>query len=157
MNKVTSIEINNDKTGAPMKVTMFDNGDKVFVNSKWDSAIYDKVVEGAEFELVKDGNFNKIKYDKPASAGFGGGSKVEKLMDKKADNIKVAQERKNDAIAFFNATNSAIAIFGQSKDLNSKFWDEDSMQEFLVKWRTWFLEEWTKYDSQDYTDKHNPF
>jgi len=153
MNKVTTIEISNDKTGAPMKVTMFDNGDKVFVNSKWDSAIYDKVVEGAEFELVKEGNFNKIKYDKPAS--FGGGSKVEKLMDKKADNIKVAQERKNDAIAFFNATNSAISLRASDKTL--LFDSTDHQKEYIVFWRNWFLEEWQKYDSQDYTDKHQAF
>lgn len=156
MNKVTSIEISNDKTGAPMKVTMFDNGDKVFVNSKWDSAIYDKVVEGAEFELVKDGNFNKIKYDKPASAGFGGGSKVEKLMDKKADNIKVAQERKNDAIAFFNATNSAIALVTTDPAYKNVS-DVVNIQESIKIWRNWFLEEWQKYDSQDYTDKHQAF
>ena len=151
MPKVTTIEIKEDKTGSPMKITTFDNGDKVFVNSKWDSTIYDTVVDGAEFELVKDGNFNKIKYNKPQS-NFGG-SKVEKLMDKKAENIKEAQVRKNDSIAYFNSLNSALVLL---KDTFKPDADPSEVKDFITYWRDYFLAEWQEYDAKGFQEKHNP-
>ncbi len=78
---------------------------------------------------------------------------ISKMMDKKAENIEKAQERKNDGIAYFNATNSAIALVGKmSEDVTPDFY---KMQ--IVNWRDWFLSEWRKYDAGDVTDKKNPF
>lgn len=153
--KVTNIEQKPDKNNNPMKIATFENGDKVFVNSKYDALIYDQVEVGKEFELMKEGNFNKIKYDKPQS-NFP--NKIEKMMDKKADNIKEAQGRKNDAIAYFNSLNSAIAIFGQVKSLNPTLWEDgEQIKSFIVEYREWFLEEWYKYEAKDYIEKHNAF
>jgi hypothetical protein len=95
MQKITNIEEKADKNGNPQKVTTFDNGDKVWVSSKYDEAIYDKVEVGAEFELYKDGTFNKIKYDKPAPKG---GAGVAKMMEKKEASIEKFQDKKEESI-----------------------------------------------------------
>ena len=137
--KITSIEIKKDKNGNDYKQAMFDTT-KVFVFPKGDLDLYNSVVVGADFELVKDGNFWKIKTDKP-TGNFP--SKVEKLMDKKAENIKEAQERKSDSIAFFNATNSAIALLQ-----DSGITVEAELKVKIRAWRDWFIQEYEDYNTK---------
>lgn len=111
--KVTSIETKNDKNGNPMKITQFENGAKVFVNSKYDSTIYEQVVVGADFELTKDGNFDKIKYDKPAPKPAGNFTKtaiMDKAMDRKEQTIKTFQANKEDSIKMAGAIRDAVLI-----------------------------------------------
>lgn len=80
-----------------------------------------------------------------------GAVKVEEI---RRESIKEAQERKNESIAFFNATNSAIEIVSK---FNVNDLTEDEIKGHIVKWREFFLSEWEKYESKDYTDKHKPF
>ena len=69
---------------------------------------------------------------------------VEKKEDSKLKGIKNAQDRKDFAIAYFNATNNAIQMFQQqSYDVN-KVGDEYA-EKFIVKWRDWFLKEHLSY------------
>lgn len=55
--------------------------------------------------------------------------------------MRDAQYRKSRSIAFFNATNSAISLLGISSELGIKPNDE-AIQDFIMKWRTWFLAEY---------------
>ena len=115
MQKVTNIEIKSDKNNNPMKVTTFDGGVKVYVNSKYDAGIYDQVVVGASFEVYKDDkDYWKIKYEKPAPQrapnGFGKQALMDKAMDKKASTIERFQQTKEEAIAMASSASDATAI-----------------------------------------------
>lgn len=135
MQKVQSIEKKNDKNGIEMKVCGFDNGDRVYVSSKYDEAIYEKVVEGAEFELYKDGTFNKIKYDKPAPKG-GAGAGVAKMMEKKEASIEKFQDKKSESIEktaiFRDAT--LLTVAWVSKQDNATLADIETK---WVEFRSW--------------------
>ena len=65
------------------------------------------------------------------------------MIDPKDKIIKDAQYRKGLSIAFFNATNSAIALL-QSSNLIKPI-DEDRTEAFIRDWRNWFLEEHKTY------------
>ena len=60
-------------------------------------------------------------------------------MDEKL--IKDAQYRKGLSIAFFNATNSAIAMLTADK-INMT---STEMEEYITKWRNWFLNTHKEY------------
>jgi len=53
--------------------------------------------------------------------------------------IKSAQYRKGLSIAFFNATNSAIAL------VQTDYVKDTNLKEFIVDWRDFFLEEHKNY------------
>lgn len=67
--------------------------------------------------------------------------------------VEEAQKRKNDSIAFFNATNSSITLVTSMGNKNG----EEEHKVAIVYWRDWFLEEWKKYESGDLTDKRRAF
>lgn len=60
-------------------------------------------------------------------------------MDEKI--LKDAQYRKGLSIAFFNATNSAIAMLTADKINMSS----TQMEEYITKWRNWFLDTHKEY------------
>jgi len=60
-------------------------------------------------------------------------------MDEKL--IKDAQYRKGLSIAFFNATNSAIAMLTADK-INMT---SEQMEAYITKWRNWFLDTHKQY------------
>lgn len=114
MQKITNIEIKQDKTGNDMKVTTFDSGVKVYVNSKYDAIVYDQVVVGASFEVYKDNkDYWKIKYDRPAPKAPSNYSKTaitEKMMDKKNTSIEYFQDKKTDTIRMAGAIRDGVLI-----------------------------------------------
>lgn len=63
-------------------------------------------------------------------------------VDNRTKNIKNAQDRKDYAIAFYNATNNAIEMVkaGGSLDLG-----KDIAKHNIVQWRDWFLEQHAEY------------
>lgn len=96
---------------------------------------------------------------KEKKAGGFSGARVEKIMEKKAEYIEKAQERKNDSIAYFNSLNSAITLVGtldKIADLEGTG-DAEGIKTAIKYWRDWFLQEWKSYDAGDYQDKHNAF
>lgn len=93
----------------------------------------------------------KPKYNPVAPYRASGG--VSKLMDKKAENIKEAQERKSESIAYFNSVNSAIALLTDNHT-NPQMSEEQSRR-FIIEWRDWFLSEYDAWNSDQH--KHNPF
>jgi len=136
--KITSIELRTDKNGDPLKYTTFENGDVVYVNSKYDSAIYEQVIEGSEWEVIQDGNFKKIKYDKPVTARGGGNAGIAKAQETKRKDIETAQESKQTAIeissTFRDATAITIAYYA-----GKPFTDIEFKNEWL-KWRKWLVD-----------------
>lgn len=96
---------------------------------------------GAEVEgdiVVKDnGQYkNKTLYPARQTNGRPSSNPMNKVMEKKAEYIKEAQQRKEDSIAFFNANNSAIALLGVYKV------PIEDAKEFIVEWRGWFLDQY---------------
>lgn len=65
-------------------------------------------------------------------------------QDRKAGYIKEAQERKDNSIAFFNATNSAIAV---TQHMTNPANVEEKRQE-IIEWRDWFLQEWDSFNQE---------
>lgn len=62
--------------------------------------------------------------------------------DNRLKGIKNAQDRKDYSIAFFNATNSAIALITPLIDRGT---DVNAYKENIIELRDWFLEEHGKY------------
>lgn len=83
-------------------------------------------------------------------------SGISKLMDKKAENIEKAQDRKHESIAYFNSLNTAIQFVSTFKDMFEINSAGDALDEVLHA-RDKFLVEWQKYEVGDKTDKSLPF
>lgn len=62
--------------------------------------------------------------------------------DQKVKQIKNAQDRKDFAIAFYNATNNAIEMVKSGVYFTDK---SGSPQDRIVEWREWFLEQHLEY------------
>lgn len=129
-----------------MRIATFDTGARVYVNSKYDKQIYDSVVVGAEFELVKDGSFDKIKYDKPAPKGNAG---IAVAQEKKAEYIRQAQDRKEESIAYFNSCNLALQALGPLTYGGDIKKDPTLYKESFVMWRNFFYQEWLTFTPED--------
>lgn len=148
MAKVTNIEIKQDKNGNNMKVTEFDNGNKVYVNAKYDSDVYDSVAVGAEFPLVQDGNFWKI--DRPGNRSTGGSRKtynVAAAQERKASSIQHAQDNKDYSIKVSSTARDATII-------TAELMRRDDTLDFKRTWqevRQWLWENWD-VDKQDIPD-----
>ena len=80
------------------------------------------------------------------TSNFGGSRGVSKLMDKKAENIKEAQERKAESIAFFNSTNSAIALVNAMRNNDVHIPSESELKVTIRAWRDWFLKEYEDWN-----------
>jgi len=74
----------------------------------------------------------------------GGGAGIKAAQERKEVMIEKAQERKSESIAYFNAINSAIALYAVMNERG----DAKASQEFIVEWRDWFLSEWEKYNQK---------
>lgn len=61
------------------------------------------------------------------------------LIQAKAKSIREAQDNKDLKIAFFNATNSALALIGKIENPDTV--DIEALQKNICFWREWFLEE----------------
>lgn len=60
--------------------------------------------------------------------------------DQKVKQIKNAQDRKDFAIAFYNATNNAIEMLKTDQPTSP-----DDMKRKITEWRDWFLEQHLDY------------
>ena len=141
MNKITSIEDSKDRNNTPMKIVTFEGVDKkVYVNQKYDSN-YDSVVVGAEFELEQDGNFLKIKSDKPSGGSRSG--MMTKVMNEKRENIAHAMDKKEEAIKLASTARMAtdmVIAFREKIDTDK----EGAVGDEWHKWRAWFYVNWNE-------------
>jgi hypothetical protein len=60
--------------------------------------------------------------------------------------IRVAQSRKNDSIAYFNATNAAISLISSLQPKLITNFNRSTLKHEIDYWREWFLHEWKKHD-----------
>ena len=95
---------------------------------------------------------------RPVAGGqWAGVKKAEQIaaaQEKKAEYISQAQDKKELSIAYFNATNRAIEMFKTQKE--GIVYDADA-EVSIAKWRTWFLQEWAKWDAKPENEKRIPF
>ena len=143
MNKVESIEIKPDKNQNDMKVVTFEGVEKkVYVNSKYDSN-YNDVEVGAEFELEQDGNFLKIKSDKPKGSGKEAG--MTRVMEKKQEGIAHSMDKKEEAIKLASTARMATDMVVAFK-INYESLNEEALQEKWMYWRAYFYVRWSDVD-----------
>jgi len=64
--------------------------------------------------------------------------------DAKLKSIRTAQDRKDFAIAFYNATNNAIELVKSLKEMFPLESDED-IKDQIIHWRDWFLGQHLEY------------
>lgn len=83
-----------------------------------------------------------------AVAGFATRRPVGAADERRNEAMKVAQDRKYQSIAFFNATNSAIALVSAMRQ-GGTVADRISIKNEVIYWRDWFLSEWKKHESGD--------
>lgn len=121
---------------------------------------FDSVQAGMEIEgeIVQKGEYlNFMTKKQEARSNFASNRKEEmigKAQDRKEQMIVQAQERKESSIAFFNATNSAIALLAVSVNKPAT---ESDCKAWITKWRSWFLEEWKTWEAKPLTDKTSAF
>ena len=124
------VEIKNDKNGNPMKITKFDTGETVFVNSKYDVWAFEDVKVGVDFQLTKDGNFNKlVNPNPPINTGGSKAGMMTKIMKEKQENISQSMDRKELGIKIAScnrmATDILVSIYPEFKnDLTEQKWKE---------------------------------
>lgn len=78
------------------------------------------------------------------------------VYEQRVDAIRRAQEKKYEAISYFNATNSAISLVSNAKSqlMNSKNVSRSSMKQEIMYWRDWFMDEWKHYEASGYKAQH---
>lgn len=97
---------------------------------------------------TNDKGYKTLYPPKPEQNRASGGQNFgAKMMEKKAEYIEKAQERKSESIAYFNAVNSAIGMAGLYVKQLGMEPPRTEMKEFVIKWRDWFLSEWERYNS----------
>lgn len=144
--KVNNLEAKQSAKGTTYYIADFTDEAGNTVNaSTFDSITNASEVEG---EITKNGQYTNFKLGGAKKGGVG----IKAAQERKAEMIEKAQDRKNEAIAFFNATNNAIALINT---LGLK--DKQDIKDAITYWREWFLDEWIRYEAQDYTNKHQPF
>ncbi len=133
--KITSIKIGTAKTGNPFKTIVLEDDRKINVFNN--HSLYGAIVEGydiPETMIEQSGQYLNLKDIQPKPAFKG--KQIAEAQERKAEYIKQAQDRKEDSIAFFNATNAAIAL------LKDKDFKDGELQEHIRYWRNWFLKEY---------------
>ncbi len=169
--KITAIVHETTKTGLPISRATILAADGTITDGvtiwpkswqtdpKWPFQV-NQQVEG-ELKVEAKGNFtNKTlyppfkkvekNYAKPYAVKS---EQIQVAQERKAEFIEKAQDRKEESIAWFNSTNAAIEVCAKLID----FLDDDgknfAIEQSIVHWRNWFLEEYKKYSEK----KNLPF
>jgi hypothetical protein len=75
--------------------------------------------------------------------------------DQRVDSIRRAQDKKYEAIAYFNATNSAISLVSNMKSkLSTGTVNRSMMKQEIMFWRDWFMDEWKRYETPSFKAQH---
>lgn len=135
-----------DSDGLPYDDASINRTDKkgrVFPN--FDNLMAGQEIEGNPWKNPTSGKWAIYPPDeqKDATTGKFGRSGGMAMMKEKAKNIEEAQERKAESIAFFNATNSAIALVSKYQ-LGEM--TESEIRVKIVAWRDWFLTEFNNWN-----------
>lgn len=154
--KILNIEMKNTAKGAPYKSCELDQEiqGKRYFNVFSFHPRYEDIQIGLEIDAVDfqyDGKFINLidpnKGIKTAYRATGGATRgIPAAQERKAEYIEKAQDKKEESIAFFNATNSAIAILTKIKPPVT---DDSEFKQELVMWRDWFYQEWQKHNRKE--------
>ena len=134
----------NDEAGNPVKFTIwsdFPGFNEINAASEIEGNLWEKPGTGkwTLYPIKPQGG----AYTKP-QGGFKGN--MDRVMDKKNENVKVAQENKELGIKTSStirmATDVVIATLA-----NEKIIDESVIKGKIKEWRNWFLAEWDKVNS----------
>lgn len=139
--KVVSIIGVDGESAESVSVNRVNKKGEVFPN-------FDGIVVGGEVEgnlWASDAGKKYLFAPKAFTKGSGGG--IAKAQAVKAEYIKEAQARKDNSIAYFNATNSAIAIVNSIFANTDEKPTRDTLEIQIVSWRDWFLSEWDAFNS----------
>lgn len=138
MATVTAVEQKLTSTNKPYKRVTLADGRNVSV---WvDHPAYNEV--GIGYEIPDNLLYQKGQYwnlSNPAHKARAGATT--RANNQRSEQIKEAQDRKEQSIAFFNATNSAITLVS-AKGMND---DDAQIKDDIRHWRDWFLTEHDNY------------
>ncbi len=152
------------QTGKPfLKATLKDESGQVIDNvSIWsDFPNFEILTPGVETAGVVEMNPQGFRNLKPATMGrivevSQNMPQRAPVYEQRVDAIRRAQEKKYEAISYFNATNSAISLVSNLKaKLMNGGVNRAVMKQEIMFWRDWFMEEWKKYESNGYKAQHN--
>jgi hypothetical protein len=143
--KTTALTMRETKNGAPYKVFVMEDGNKLSVFNF--DARYGEIDVGTDLPesvLLFDPAYSNYKLrplpkgpQVKTSAGYKT-VQMEKVMETKAANIEVAQTRKNDAIALAGAMrDSTLITLAALKD--QPFPTDEEFKAEWVKWVKWIL------------------
>lgn len=135
--KIIKLEIKVDKNSNQYKAIEIEDGRKVnYIGHK--HSLFNKVEVGYELtenQLEQDGEWKGkatwrlIDPNAPSRGNYSGGRTA------KDESIRQAQNRKDESIAFFNSTNSAIKML-------EILGIQENLEEEIRKWRNFFMAEW---------------
>lgn len=151
--EITNIEIAKDKNGNEMKICTFGPNQKVWVNSKYDATIYEQVIVGSKWEVVQEGSFNKIKYDKPAPTTGGRGNGIAKAMERKEQGIAKTMDRKENGM-LLSGTSRDATLITLAQFTDRPFTDQEFQEKWRM-WRTWLID--NHGDPEDLSETKQPF
>lgn len=156
MSKIKIIEEKTDKNGNPMKVCSFEGGEKVFINSKYDTHLFGEVAVDKDYELIKDGQFFKIKMDKPMGEKPAWAGGIAKNMERKETSIGRSMDRKENSITLAGtARDATLIVVNLYPELVSVPDKEEAIKIVWEQWRTWLIEK--SGDAKDISETKQPF
>ena len=139
MAEVQSVEMKTTKTNKPYKAATLTDGRKVNVWS--DHPVYMDCDAG--YVIPDNMIYQKGQYwnlSNPGQAARKGAAT--RANNQRSAQIKEAQDRKEDSITFFNATNAAINLVGHEHQSGTA---DGDLKMQITMWRDWFIEEHKKY------------
>jgi hypothetical protein len=153
--KIVKITHKNTKAGDGYKSLELSDGR--FLNVFKFHSMFSEIEEGGEIpdaSIVKDGKFWKLedpkKEEKQTRGAAFKGQQIEKAQENKARYIAEAQDRKEESIAFFNATNCALKLLEvHGMNEHAERLTPEQIQSYIKKWRGWFFAEWMGRDTHD--------
>lgn len=143
---LTEVKSLTSKAGKPFKKALA-NGEDVSI---WpDYSHYNEAVEGATLEAIiqTNGNYKNLKDElaPPKFISQNRGAGMAKAQETKAKYIEQAQERKTDAICYFNSLNSAISLVVGKMRATGQIQTNNAILVELRNWREIFLAEYEHY------------
>lgn len=157
---LTQSEKKTTRAGKPfLKATLADEAGQTLDNvSIWsDYPGFDELKTGDELSGLVEVNAQGYKNLKtpgsPSRNGGSQGSRRDTQMVRPADTyraeiIRMAQDRKNESIAYFNATNAAITLVSSMPSKLMGNVNRSILKQEIEYWREWFLQEWKKHDTR---------
>ena len=142
MANVTGIEQKTTSTGKPYKACTLEDGRQTNVWS--DHPLFNEVAIGgtiADNLLYQKGQYWNVS--NPARSAQRGATT--RANNQRSEQIKEAQDRKEQSITFFNATNAAMTAVTSFRKGDFGDMSENDIKTAIREWRDWFIKEHENY------------